>query len=183
MAIKDVSVVLAHGAWADGSSWARVITALKAEGVKVSAAPLPLTSLADDVAALNRSLDRTRRPDRAGGTRLCRRGHSAGASRTGEGAGLCDRACSRRGREGRGRVLSPRTPSPGAEACAGQQWPDLAARRQPSRRRSRKTHPRTIEPCSPPCSGRFRWTASPFRSGARFGRTFRAGFWLPKTTG
>jgi len=27
--MKDVSVVLAHGAWADGSSWARVITALK----------------------------------------------------------------------------------------------------------------------------------------------------------
>ncbi len=58
MATKDVSVVLAHGAWADGSSWARVITALKAEGVKASAAPLPLTSLADDVAALNRSLER-----------------------------------------------------------------------------------------------------------------------------
>lgn len=59
MAIKEVSVVLAHGAWADGSSWARVITALKAEGVNVLAAPLPLTSLADDVAALNRSLERT----------------------------------------------------------------------------------------------------------------------------
>jgi pimeloyl-ACP methyl ester carboxylesterase len=59
MAVKDVSVVLTHGAWADGSSWARVITSLKAEGAKVCAAPLPLTSLADDVAALNRSLDRT----------------------------------------------------------------------------------------------------------------------------
>jgi pimeloyl-ACP methyl ester carboxylesterase len=62
MAIKDASVVLAHGAWADGSSWARVITALKAEGIKVSTAPLPLTSLADDVAALNHSLDRTEGP-------------------------------------------------------------------------------------------------------------------------
>jgi pimeloyl-ACP methyl ester carboxylesterase len=62
MATKDASVVLAHGAWADGSSWARVITALKAEGVKVLAAPLPLTSLADDVAALDRSLDRTEGP-------------------------------------------------------------------------------------------------------------------------
>ena len=60
MAMKDVSVVLAHGAWADGSSWARVITALQAEDVDVTAAPLPLTSLADDVAALNRSLDRTK---------------------------------------------------------------------------------------------------------------------------
>jgi pimeloyl-ACP methyl ester carboxylesterase len=61
MAIKDVSVVLAHGAWADGSSWARVITALRSE-LKVLAAPLPLTSLAEDVAALNRSLDRTEGP-------------------------------------------------------------------------------------------------------------------------
>jgi pimeloyl-ACP methyl ester carboxylesterase len=62
MAIQDASVVLVHGAWADGSSWTRVITALKALSVKVSAAPLPLTSLADDVAALNRSLDRTDGP-------------------------------------------------------------------------------------------------------------------------
>lgn len=62
MAIQDVSVVLAHGAWADGSSWAKVITALKALSVQVLAAPLPLTSLADDVAALNRSLDRTQGP-------------------------------------------------------------------------------------------------------------------------
>ena len=62
MAVKDVSVVLAHGAWADGSSWGRVIAALTAEGVSVAAAPLPLTSLADDVMALNRSLERTEGP-------------------------------------------------------------------------------------------------------------------------
>jgi len=62
MTINDVSVVLAHGAWADGSSWARVITALKGEGTKTVAAPLPLTSLANDVAALNRSLERTEGP-------------------------------------------------------------------------------------------------------------------------
>jgi pimeloyl-ACP methyl ester carboxylesterase len=62
MAIKDVSVVLAHGAWADGSSWARVITALKAAGVSAVAAPLPLTSLSDDVAALNRTLERMEGP-------------------------------------------------------------------------------------------------------------------------
>ena len=60
--MNEVSVVLAHGAWADGSSWGRVIAALKAEVVKVLAAPLPLTSLAEDVAALNRSLDRTEGP-------------------------------------------------------------------------------------------------------------------------
>src|SRR5579862_7135332 len=62
MANENLDVVLVHGAWADGSSWSRVITGLKADGVRVLAAPLPLTSLADDVAALNRSLDRTRGP-------------------------------------------------------------------------------------------------------------------------
>jgi len=58
MATKDVSVVLAHGAWADGSSWARVIAKLTADNIRVCAAPLPLTSLADDVAALNRTIER-----------------------------------------------------------------------------------------------------------------------------
>jgi pimeloyl-ACP methyl ester carboxylesterase len=62
MATNDVSVVLAHGAWADGSSWARVIAGLAAAGVKASAAPLPLTSLADDVTALNHSIERMAGP-------------------------------------------------------------------------------------------------------------------------
>ncbi|WP_298255622.1 alpha/beta hydrolase [Bradyrhizobium sp.] len=55
---KNINVVMAHGAWADGSSWARVIAAMKSEGINVVAAPLPLTSLADDVAALDRSMAR-----------------------------------------------------------------------------------------------------------------------------
>ncbi|WP_394778814.1 alpha/beta fold hydrolase [Undibacterium sp.] len=55
---KDINVVLVHGAWADGSVWSRVITALTEKGIKVTAAPLPLTSLAEDVAAVNRSVAR-----------------------------------------------------------------------------------------------------------------------------
>jgi pimeloyl-ACP methyl ester carboxylesterase len=62
MSSNEVSVVLAHGAWADGSSWAKVIGPLAADGVKVVAAPLPLTSFADDVAALGRTLERVRGP-------------------------------------------------------------------------------------------------------------------------
>ena len=58
MPSSDVSVVLAHGAWADGSSWSKVIVGLNAKGVRAWAAPLPLTSLADDIAALDRMLDR-----------------------------------------------------------------------------------------------------------------------------
>src|SRR5271156_5390477 len=60
--LKDVSVVMAHGGWADGSSWARVITGLAAQGIKSVAAPLPLTDLADDVAALNRTIERASGP-------------------------------------------------------------------------------------------------------------------------
>jgi pimeloyl-ACP methyl ester carboxylesterase len=55
---ENVSVVLVHGAWADGSSWAKVIGPLAAEGVRVLAAPLPLTSFADDTAAVERTLER-----------------------------------------------------------------------------------------------------------------------------
>jgi pimeloyl-ACP methyl ester carboxylesterase len=62
MARKNVSVVLVHGAWADGSSWAEVIVPLSAEGLEVVAAPLPLTTFADDVAALDRTLERVSGP-------------------------------------------------------------------------------------------------------------------------
>lgn len=62
MSPGDVSAVLVHGAWADGSSWAKVITPLAAEGLKVVAAPLPLTSFDDDVAALDRTLERVTGP-------------------------------------------------------------------------------------------------------------------------
>ena len=58
----SVSVVLVHGAWADGSSWNSVIRALQSRGVHVIAAPIPLTSLSDDVKALDRALERTKGP-------------------------------------------------------------------------------------------------------------------------
>ena len=56
------TVVLVHGAWADGSSWSPVITDLRRAGVAVTAAPIPLTSLSEDVGALNRTIDRTSGP-------------------------------------------------------------------------------------------------------------------------
>ena len=45
------NVVLVHGAFADGSSWAKVIPLLEAKGLRVTAVQNPLSSLADDVAA------------------------------------------------------------------------------------------------------------------------------------
>jgi pimeloyl-ACP methyl ester carboxylesterase len=62
MSDNNVTVVLAHGAWADGSSWRKVINLLSDRGIKSVAAPLPLTSLADDVAALDRTLERVDGP-------------------------------------------------------------------------------------------------------------------------
>src|SRR5580658_7354675 len=60
MRATDVSVVLAHGAWADGSSWAKVASPLIAAGHSVTAAPLPLSSFDADVAAVERTLERAR---------------------------------------------------------------------------------------------------------------------------
>jgi len=50
------NIVLVHGAWADGSSWSRVIPLLQAKGLHVVAVQNPLTSLADDVAATRRAI-------------------------------------------------------------------------------------------------------------------------------
>src|SRR5207302_10487979 len=48
------TIVLVHGAWADGSSWDKVAPLLIDKGHKVVAVYLPLSSLADDVAAVRR---------------------------------------------------------------------------------------------------------------------------------
>ena len=50
------NIVLVHGAWADGSSWSRVIPLLEARGFNVTAVQLPLTSLANDVDATKRAI-------------------------------------------------------------------------------------------------------------------------------
>jgi pimeloyl-ACP methyl ester carboxylesterase len=41
---KDMTVVLVHGAWADGSSWRDVIAPVQAAGLKAVSAPLPLVA-------------------------------------------------------------------------------------------------------------------------------------------
>ncbi len=54
---ENMNVLLVHGAWADGSCWAKVIPLLQAKGLRVTAAQIPLTSLEDDVAVTRRLLD------------------------------------------------------------------------------------------------------------------------------
>jgi pimeloyl-ACP methyl ester carboxylesterase len=50
------NVVLVHGAFADGSSYAKVIPLLEAKGLNVTAVQNPLSSLAGDVAATKRAI-------------------------------------------------------------------------------------------------------------------------------
>lgn len=60
--LQNATVVLVHGAWADGSCWHSVILPLRRHGLKITCAPIPLTSLTDDIAALQRVLERTTGP-------------------------------------------------------------------------------------------------------------------------
>jgi pimeloyl-ACP methyl ester carboxylesterase len=59
---SNLTVVLVHGAFADGSSWARVIPILEGDGYTVIAVQNPLTSLADDVATTKRVIDAQKGP-------------------------------------------------------------------------------------------------------------------------
>ncbi len=59
---KNSSIVMVHGAWADGSCWSNVILPLQRQGLHVICAPIPLTSLTNDIAALNQALERTGGP-------------------------------------------------------------------------------------------------------------------------
>src|SRR6201984_2868505 len=54
--MEPINVVLVHGAWADGSSWSKVIPLLQDKGFNVTAAQIPLTSIEDDVAVTKRLL-------------------------------------------------------------------------------------------------------------------------------
>jgi pimeloyl-ACP methyl ester carboxylesterase len=54
--LSNPNIVLVHGAWADGSSWSKVIPMLQEKGYNVTAVQIPLTSLADDVVVTHRVL-------------------------------------------------------------------------------------------------------------------------------
>ena len=53
-----LTIVFVHGLWADGSSWTKVINPLVDKGFKVISVQNPTTSLADDVTATKRAIDR-----------------------------------------------------------------------------------------------------------------------------
>ena len=55
--MNDTTVILVHGAFADGSGWGDVIPNLEKEGYNVIAVQNPLTSYADDVATTRRVID------------------------------------------------------------------------------------------------------------------------------
>ena len=55
---KNATVIFVPGAWADGSSWGTVINGVAEAGLGVICAPIPLTTLSDDIAALRRVIAR-----------------------------------------------------------------------------------------------------------------------------
>ena len=57
MTTNATNIVLVHGAWADGSSWGKVIPILEKAGHKVIAVQMPLHSVADDIATVKRAID------------------------------------------------------------------------------------------------------------------------------
>jgi pimeloyl-ACP methyl ester carboxylesterase len=59
---KNATVVLVHGAWADGSSWSRVIQPLRKAGLGVVCVPVPLSSLSEDIAAVTQVVERIQGP-------------------------------------------------------------------------------------------------------------------------
>ena len=59
---QNSSVILVHGAWADGSCWRNIIRPLERRGLHVICAPIPLTSLTNDAIALSQVLERTSGP-------------------------------------------------------------------------------------------------------------------------
>jgi pimeloyl-ACP methyl ester carboxylesterase len=59
---QNSTIVLVHGAWADGSCWSNVILPLQRQGLNVICSPIPLTSLTNDITALNHTLERTSGP-------------------------------------------------------------------------------------------------------------------------
>jgi len=56
------TIILVHGAWADGSCWRNVILPLERRGLRVICAPIPMTSLTNDATALSQTLERTSGP-------------------------------------------------------------------------------------------------------------------------
>lgn len=59
---QNSTVILVHGAWADGYCWSNIILPLERRGLKVICAPIPLTSLTNDATALSSALERTSGP-------------------------------------------------------------------------------------------------------------------------
>ncbi len=58
----NLTAVLVHAAWSDGSSWNKVAAPLEELGLRTRSAQIPLTSLSDDVAAVKRLLRRVEGP-------------------------------------------------------------------------------------------------------------------------
>ena len=115
------SIVFAHGRWADGSCFNKLIPTLQAEGHEVFASQHGLNSLESDVACVNFTIDHVPGPvvlvgHSYGGTLITK----AGTNDLVRGAGVHRRARPRRGRDvSKSRTSSPVRPSSSTSRSPG----------------------------------------------------------------
>ncbi len=69
---SKTNIVLVHGAWADGSSWGKVIPFLQQKGCNVTAAQIPLASLANHIVVTRNLLAAQKGPTVSGWPFVCR---------------------------------------------------------------------------------------------------------------
>ena len=126
---QNSTIILVHGAWADGSCWSNIILPLQQRGLHVICAPIPMTSLTDDATALSRVLEHTSGPLVLVGHAYSGAVIAAVREDRAKVAGLCRGARARRRRDRRGGFLSRPAASGTAEAGSRFPWLHLDARR------------------------------------------------------
>lgn len=171
---KAPTFVLVHGAWADGTSWHRVIHALEAAGATAVAAPIPLTSVSNDIRALDRCLARIERPSLLAAHAYA--GAVISGSRNERVKGLVFVAALAPDEgETVGEVFGRGKPHPKAPQLAPDADGFSGCRKARSLRPSRRTQAPARAPCSPPCSGRFMAPVCKRKTQGRSGKLCRPG--------
>ena len=153
------------------------------QGLNVVAAPIPLTSLSDDAAALRRTIARTQGPVHRGGTRLCRSRDCNGARRAREGAGVCRGPGAGRRRDRGPGLLPGRAASKGAATCSGCGWIHLDAGRRIRKRFRAERHGGAACVVPRGAAADLGQEHSGTSRARRPGRRSRRGIWSRKKTG
>ena len=174
-------IVLVHAAWADGYCWSNIVVPLERHGLKVMCAPIPLTALTDDIAALSHALERASGP-------LVLVGHAysgaviAAVKEERVKSLVYISALAPDEGETVEKIFYREAPSPEAPKMVPIPTVLYGCPTTPFTRRSRRRHRPNRPRSRPLCSGRFRFSASSSPRRRRFGDQNHRGTWLLKKT-